>query len=139
MEPTDPMYPRQLTQLFFPGTHGGVCGGSQCERPLSDGRLRFLIEEMARSNLGLEFNINLIPTGSRDVPRPKEQGSIDRDFGDYIREISSLEQCYVSHVVERYRLRPTWRPAALSGFDNALSELSASIGPMVGPMDASLP
>jgi Uncharacterized alpha/beta hydrolase domain (DUF2235) len=135
MEPTDPKRPSQLTQLYFPGTHAGVGGGSEFEKPLSDGALRFLTEEMARRNLGLELNMDLIPTGSRDVPPPKENGGIDRTFGDYIREIFSLEQCYVPHVVERYRLQPTWRPAALRKFDKELSELHASSG----PKDTSLP
>jgi hypothetical protein len=136
MEPTDPKTPSQVTQLFFPGTHLGVGGGSKFERPLSDGALRFLTEEMARRNLGLEFDMNMIHAGSRDVPPPpKEKGGIDRAFGDYTREIFSLKQCYVPHVVERYRLQPTWRPAALRKFDKELSELHASSG----PKDVSLP
>jgi hypothetical protein len=117
----------QLTQLYFPGTHSGVGGGSPDEEQLSDSALRYLVQEMDRRQLGLELNMVLIPTGSRDVPPVRVACGIDRVFGKYIRPIKSLNECYLPYVRERYHLQKTWRPEALAAFDQALSADDVSL------------
>jgi hypothetical protein len=126
MFPSSSQRPNQLTQLYFPGGHGGVGGGDLLERKLSESTLRFLVEEMARRNLSLELNTSMIPTGSCDVAPPPVTSMNVTDIlastlGDYVRPISSLTECYLPYVVERYRLQKTWRPEALKKFDKELS------------------
>jgi Uncharacterized alpha/beta hydrolase domain (DUF2235) len=126
MSPSSPENSSQLTQLYFPGTHSGVGGGSPDEEQLSDSALRFLVEEMDRRQLGLELNMGLIPTGSRDVPPVPVESGVDRVFGKYIRPINSLNECYRPYVEERYHLQNTWRPEALAAFDQDLSAVGVS-------------
>jgi hypothetical protein len=121
MSPSSPDNSSQLTQLYFPGTHAGVGGGSPDEEKLSDSALRFLVEEIDRRKLGLELNMDLIPRGSPDVPPVYVDSGIDQVFGKYIRPIGSLTDCYLPYVEERYRLQKAWRPAALKPFGEKLS------------------
>ena len=126
MSPSSPENSSQLTQLCFPGTHSGVGGGSPEEEQLSDSALRFLVEEMNHRQLGLELNMGLIPTGSRDVPPVPVECGVDRVFGKYIRPIKSLKECHQPFVKERYQLQKTWRPEALAAFDQDLSAVGVS-------------
>jgi hypothetical protein len=125
MVPSSSQRPNQLTQLYFPGGHGGVGGGNLFERKLSESTLLFLAEEMARRKLGLELNMSMIPTGSRDVAPPpvtpmNVTNILASTLGDYVRPISSLTECYLPYVVERYHLQKTWRPEALKKFEEQL-------------------
>jgi hypothetical protein len=121
MVPSSSQRPNQLTQLYFPGSHGGVGGGSLLETKLSESTLCFLAEEMARRKLGLELNMRMIPMGSPNVaPPPEASLRFTNLLGHYVRPVSSLMECYLPFVVERYHLQKTWRPEALKKFEEQL-------------------
>uniref|UniRef100_A0A7S1XHT8 T6SS Phospholipase effector Tle1-like catalytic domain-containing protein n=1 Tax=Compsopogon caeruleus TaxID=31354 RepID=A0A7S1XHT8_9RHOD len=112
----------QLTQLYFPGTHGGVGGGSSETEPLSDSVLHFLVGEMKRRGLGLEFVEDEIPLGDPtariDPGKPSRLWKlIDRLTGRRIREIHSLDELHLPSVRLRYKARSEWRPESLRAFD----------------------
>lgn len=51
---------QKLHQVWFPGDHGCVGGGSKAEQGLSDGALLWMIEQMEALELELELDINKI-------------------------------------------------------------------------------
>lgn len=54
---------RPLHQVWFPGGHGCVGGGSQAERGLSDRALAWMMEQIKALNLGLKFNQTAVEDG----------------------------------------------------------------------------
>lgn len=59
-----PNNPNQvLKQVWFPGDHGCIGGGSQRKCCLSDGALLWMMEEIEALELGLELDKSTIPTG----------------------------------------------------------------------------
>lgn len=52
-----------IRQVWFPGVHGCVGGGSDANHGLSDGALQWMMEETNRVGLGLEFNPTLVKGG----------------------------------------------------------------------------
>ena len=53
----------QLTEVWFPGGHGGVGGGTLANSPLSNQALLWMMEEVERLNLGLTFDRSKIEDG----------------------------------------------------------------------------
>lgn len=58
-----PAHEGQLTEVWFPGGHGGVGGGTPANSPLSNGALLWMIESVERLNLGLKFDRHKIEDG----------------------------------------------------------------------------
>lgn len=107
----------RLTQLFFPGTHSGVGGGSDSEELLANSTLQFLVDEIKRFGLGIEFETSLIPKGDIYI-QPVE---VDTRLPKGPRKINSLDECHDS-VPKRYHAVKTWRPRALEPLVEALEE-----------------
>ncbi len=61
--PMKPAQAGQLTEVWFPGGHGCVGGGTRANSPLSNGALLWTIEEVEKLNLGLRFDRNKIEDG----------------------------------------------------------------------------
>lgn len=118
----------QLTQLYFPGGHGGVGGGDAYEEPLSDNALRFMVQEMQRRGLKLEFDMSLIPDAPDVAIPPKARNTsavlklAEAFTGKFIREISTIDDCHPS-VAKRYQAVSEWRPEALKALDMELLAL----------------
>jgi uncharacterized protein (DUF2235 family) len=53
----------QLTEVWFPGGHGGVGGGTRENSPLSNQALLWMTEEVELLNIGLTFDRNKIEDG----------------------------------------------------------------------------
>ena len=53
----------QLTEVWFPGGHGGVGGGTRANSPLSNRALLWMMEEVEKLNLGLTFDRHKIEYG----------------------------------------------------------------------------
>jgi uncharacterized protein (DUF2235 family) len=59
-----PNNPNQvLKQVWFPGDHGCIGGGSEHKCNLSDGPLQWMMEEIQNIKLGLSLDASTIPTG----------------------------------------------------------------------------
>lgn len=106
-EPTQMDKADNVTELFFPGTHGGVGGQDRGQEGLGGNSLQFMIAKVEELGLGLEFDdgpINrhltgqIVPGGFPFLSEP--------------RKIESVQDCHDS-VGERYRLVEEWRPRAL--------------------------
>ena len=60
MQPSNAALREQVTELYFPGGHSGVGGGSAAEVPLAENALHFVIHEMGRRNLKPGFSLPLL-------------------------------------------------------------------------------
>ena len=67
MHPSDSRGSEQITEVWFPGDHGCVGGGTDCKRPLSDTALEWMIQQ-TKAHTPLVFDIARIPGGIRKDP-----------------------------------------------------------------------
>jgi uncharacterized protein (DUF2235 family) len=58
-----PAHEGQLAEVWFPGGHGGVGGGTRENSPLSNAALLWMMAEVERLNLGLTFDRHNIEDG----------------------------------------------------------------------------
>jgi uncharacterized protein (DUF2235 family) len=97
MQP-DPNRPGQVKQVWFPGGHGAVGGGTQAEAGLSDAALKWMIEEV-RQVSELEFNREFIENNihpNHQISFNDEPGFFDT-FGQQERKITSnFEDLHIS-------------------------------------------
>jgi uncharacterized protein (DUF2235 family) len=61
--PMKPAQEGQLTEVWFPGGHGCIGGGTRSNSPLSNAALLWTIEEVEKLNLGLTFDRYKIEDG----------------------------------------------------------------------------
>lgn len=117
----------QVTQKFLPGHHSGVGGGSQHERHCADIALHFVIEEVRRRGLDLDFDDSLIP----DLTNAKRNASVHGydifSRYNFLRTIAGKKARSISEkdllhqfVPELYKKDSTWRPVALRSFKTDL-------------------
>lgn len=71
MQISDEEASTKLRQVWFPGTHGCVGGGTQKTSGLSDAALQWMLDEMNKLGLGLEFV---------DQPQTVAEGGINPDY-----------------------------------------------------------
>jgi hypothetical protein len=129
MHPSTAALREQVTELYFPGGHGGVGGGSAAEVPLAENALHFLIHEMGRRNLKLEFDTRRLSQGFVNVPptRYNERFLITLALGGrYVRPIRTVDDCHLQSVATRFQMQPNWRPPALRHLEHVL--LQTDIG-----------
>lgn len=130
MEPSDPGNPEQLTQLFFAGTHSGVGGGDLAWKETALIALHFLIDEIRRRGLGIEFDENVLPPfGDPAVPAIDVKYTGTNWVFNYItgiapRLVPSVDVIHSSAIL-RYQKESTWRPPALKHLHDDL--LAATI------------
>jgi uncharacterized protein (DUF2235 family) len=67
--PMKPAKDGQLTEVWFPGGHGCVGGGTRKNSPLSNAALLWTIESIEKLNLGLKFDRNKIEDGTFTDPK----------------------------------------------------------------------
>jgi hypothetical protein len=129
MQPSSAAFLEQVTELYFPGGHGGVGGGSAAEVPLSDNAMHFLINEMGRRNLKLEFDTRHLSRGYVNVPPPKMCTRFLLILGlggRYVRPIRAVEDCHLQSVATRFQMQPQWRPVALRHLEHLLLQTDIS-------------
>lgn len=119
--------PDQVTEVFMPGHHSGVGGGSIRERHFSDNALRFLIEEIDRRGIEIGFNRDMVPE-EKDVNSVPIKLSFSYKLlrfaaGEQCRQISSIDALHES-TFKRYNKVEAWRPEALKEYESNESFLS---------------
>lgn len=126
MEPHSSKGAEQLTQLYLPGGHSGVGGGDPREVRTAANALKFLVDEMERRGIALEFDMAFIPKEyDIDIPPMEKRPFFSMHnvmktvAGEYIRDIKSLSEMHET-VFERYKQVPTWRPRALDKWKDQL-------------------
>lgn len=131
----NPKVPEQkLQQVWFPGEHGCVGGGTAGHRGLSDGALKWMIEQIRAWNLGLEIDEARVQYSTKEE-QPQEFGihpKPDTDFlrgtvldfgfdGHNLRTVDDFESLHES-VKIRWRERQDYRPKNLAEFSQKLEQ-----------------
>ena len=101
-----------LRQVWFPGSHGCVGGGTEALRGLSDRALQWMIEAVGKIPLNLEFDVTAIPGGfQRDATIDFSAGNWFTQLGGTkYRQVSNQIQDIDSSTLERWRQREDYRP-----------------------------
>lgn len=96
MQQKSPKPPHQtLRQVWFPGGHGCVGGGSQEERGLSDAALEWMIDQVKDLGLGLEFDKSRIEYGLHadyKAPFDNEVKGIYALTGEHLRHLMGASE-----------------------------------------------
>ncbi|WP_416670606.1 DUF2235 domain-containing protein [Egbenema bharatensis] len=138
---------QKLRQVWFPGDHGCVGGGTKDVQGLSDAALEWMIKEMQAMGLGLELDPNLVECDLTATDPAKRYGIhpnhaiefttkvglLFRMGGLHDRPIAQsnenpaaiLEQRLHESVMKRWNyasLKPPYRPENLKKFKDAIEE-----------------
>ncbi|WP_413165342.1 DUF2235 domain-containing protein [Capilliphycus salinus ALCB114379] len=135
----NPQAPDQkLFQVWFPGDHGCVGGGTREHSGLSDGALVWMMDSVGKLGLKLEFDPDLIPPEYRIHPKcdinykaketslfgavtDKLTSTITRLPGTRLREVSQQFEDLHESVKERWVMLRDYRPKNLEQFIDRLN------------------
>ncbi|MDJ0730340.1 MAG: DUF2235 domain-containing protein [Crocosphaera sp.] len=94
----------QVTEVWFPGTHGCVGGGSEEESGLSDGALQWMMEQVEKMGLALDENLMSHPLKpDYTIPfdnTPKPPFNL---FGTHLRRVQCNFEDLHESVINRYQ------------------------------------
>ncbi|MCL1471827.1 DUF2235 domain-containing protein [Argonema antarcticum] len=116
---------QRVIQVWFPGEHGCVGGGTKEHSGLSDAALQWMLDSTRNLGLGLEFDTSAIPTGinpnyevdfKTDAGFFKLAGIKFREVGDAIDELHES-------TIKRLQSRKDYRPKNL---EKLLSKLNSN-------------
>nr|WP_228035402.1 DUF2235 domain-containing protein [Oculatella sp. LEGE 06141] len=113
---------QRLHQVWFPGVHGCVGGGTDYHRGLSDGALQWMMDEIGRLNLKLDFDPARIEGGITPDPVSNFNSSLGfyRFAGTLPRQgIVGIEELHDSVKIRWYK-RSDYRPLNLSAVRDLL-------------------
>ena len=116
---------QDLRQVWFPGKHDFVGGGTEKHRGLSDAALLWMMNEA--SNFGLEFD----QIGVEDGIHPDHTINFDNEpdifyqlTGKLLRNITGSFDDLHESVKNRWRERKDYRPENLRKFQDSLEAYS---------------
>lgn len=106
---------QEIREVWFPGTHGCVGGGSLALQGLSDGALQWMTDQIAALGLGLEFDLSRVENGIHPDYNSKFFNNLGayRLMGTIDRDISGTEAGLHVSVIKRYRALASYRPSNL--------------------------
>ncbi len=113
-----------VRQVWFPGTHGCVGGGTKEDQGLSDGALQWMMSEIGKLGLGLEFEANNVEDGIHPNPTrdfDNEPGIIYQVTGTKPRNITGGFDALHESVKKRWQARSDYRPENLRKFQDELA------------------
>ncbi len=113
-----------LRQVWFPGEHGSVGGGTKEQRGLSDVALQWMISEIGNLGLGLEFDPNNVEDGIHPDPTidfDNQPGIIYQVTGTKQRDIIGGFEDLHESVKKRWQARSDYRPENLWKFQDDLA------------------
>ncbi len=113
MEKREESQSQILRQVWFPGGHGCVGGGTEKNRGLSDTALKWMIDEVARIGLKLEFDFSLIELKMNPASDFFNKVGFYRLSGTIDRTIADSAELNES-VMQRWRDRCDYRPKNLA-------------------------
>ncbi|MDB9311695.1 DUF2235 domain-containing protein [Spirulina sp. CS-785/01] len=125
MKPNPDYSQQTLKQIWFPGDHGSLGGGTKATRGLADAALQWMMQEC--SQLGLEFNPTAITSGIQTNPltpfdnSPQGIFKLTRRNRRNIQKHSSFADLHQS-VIERWHHLPAYRPENLEPFREQLEK-----------------
>lgn len=122
MQKSSKLESQQVRQVWFPGGHGCVGGGTEGTRGLSDGALAWMMSEIHQLGLNLEFDPSRIQNGL--IPNPNLDFNNNPGFyrlsGTIHRQVDNFANLD-SSVKKRWCSRPDYRPVNLQGFAQELN------------------
>ena len=128
MEHHESRQPDQVIQVWFPGTHGCIGGGSQGDQGLSDGALQWMVEQVKKLGLVLDENRMECEVSSENhqkttlkygihpdytIPFDNQPEGIFEFIGTIEREIVGSFADIHESVKLRWHDCPTYRPENL--------------------------
>ncbi|NJK39290.1 MAG: DUF2235 domain-containing protein [Oscillatoriales cyanobacterium RM2_1_1] len=106
-----------LHQIWFPGDHTSVGGGSGLLQGLSDGSLKWMMDSMRQLGLGLAFDPRAIANGFCPDPAidfvSSWVGHLTQLGGSKLRELSDRFEDLDESVIQRWHQRQDYRPQNL--------------------------
>jgi len=117
---------QQVLQIWFPGEHGCVGGGTQAETGLSDAALLWMIDSIKNLGLGLEFDPSALPEGIK----PDYKCPFNNDPGIYklagikLREVSNRIEDLHESTIKRWRDLKDYRPKNLEKLATKLNSMT---------------
>jgi uncharacterized protein (DUF2235 family) len=110
--------PNQVKQVWFPGGHGCIGGGTKVNSPLSNAALLWMMEEIKALKLGLTFDLPKIEDGVQtDATIFFSLGS----GSSFDRKIPITDEFHPS-VQKRWLVCPWYRPEPLEPFKSRLGD-----------------
>ena len=104
-------------EIWFPGDHGCVGGGTEQLRGLSDTALQWMIDYIGQLGLGLELDPTAIPTGIQfdfTIDFINDLiGKLTKLGGISVREVSEKFEDLHESVIVRLQKRTDYRPQNL--------------------------
>jgi len=126
MEPHHTREKAQVTQVWFPGGHGCIGGGSKEDRGLSDGALRWMVQQV--EPLGLALDEDRVEYGIKPDCRVHFNNTLEFPFNlcsPNIREVTGTFEDLHESVKKRWQdptIQPPYRPENLMKFKKELDE-----------------
>lgn len=128
MTPSPERGSAQVTELFLPGFHGGVGGGSEAEQPLAENALRFVVDEIKKRGISLGIEMNKIPAGGNYNVSPRKLNGWLNQYellkiaaGSRARNIGSVDRLHPI-ACRRFAEVEEWRPEALVKYSRGIME-----------------
>lgn len=116
---------KQVTEMFLPGHHGGIGGQSKAEIGFSENSMRFMVDEMAKRGIKLEFDTEKIPEGNNIFDELAIDRSMRRRAMKMITGVEYRSVCLdtLHHsAVKRWLKVESWRPTALAGMEAEIKQ-----------------
>lgn len=123
MQPSSDREPEQVVQVWFPGEHGCVGGGSQKTRGLSDAALEWMIDQV--EPLGLEVDRSRVEDGIQPdptIPFDNRPTGIFKLTGVMTRTIHDRFDNLHPTVRKRWHMIEEYEPPNLKPFEQYLDE-----------------
>ncbi|MDF5720751.1 MAG: DUF2235 domain-containing protein [Rhizonema sp. PD37] len=115
---------QRLLEVWFPGGHGCVGGGTEENKGLSDAALQWMIDSIGKLELGLELDPSAIPTGINPDYNCtfKNAPGIFKLSGIKYREVSdNIEELHES-TIKRWQNFKDYRPKNLERLADKLQQ-----------------
>jgi hypothetical protein len=115
--------PNQVKQVWFPGGHGCIGGGTKANSPLANAALLWMMDEVEALNLGLNFNRAQIEDGIETDPNIFFPNNLAFSNTPNDRKILDIDTLH-SSVDRRWQTCACYRPKSLKSisFKPKLSE-----------------
>ena len=108
------MEPSQLREMWFPGDHGCVGGGSADKQPLANGPLRWLVQTAAELGSPLAIDWSMLTDGAEANPLIPFTPSDGWMYADKARSLKNVAFEALHHsVIERFQKDLSYRPRNL--------------------------
>ena len=103
---------RQVTEVWFPGDHGSVGGGTWEKRGLSNAALRWMLEEAKKRGIPLGYDLSILSDRAVEDPSIFLDNEVGLIYGDKARKMTADDALHPS-VKQRWRELPDYRPPML--------------------------